>query len=436
MIPNNRKTKKIDYQAALRDIAKSMVRLRRPQRLLKMITRFIDRKIHLTHTSIVIHDDKKSRYTFIDSKGSRKFPVGLVKFEMDHPLVVWFQKGYGKEIDHQDYLDKSYLAKQLAKGKLRFLNPERRSVFERAKKAMDDLKIELAVPGYHKKHLTGLLLLGAKKDAGHFTRSEIAFFQILTQDCAMAVKSAEYHQNLIDKNLELEKKFREVETLRKKEQETYYEIMRSLAQEVHAKDPYTYGHIYQVECLGIMTAEELGMDLSGRRRDILSASLILHDVGKIGIPDHILKKPSRLTDEEWIIMRTHVEKGAKILEHMTDFREVAEIIRCHHEFFDGNGYPRGVRGEQIPMESRIISVVDAFHAIVSKRCYSEGRPVEVAFQELRRCSGTQFDGQVVEAFVCAISREIKKRGAGFFDESHAPAQGEADTQSAGYPLAS
>ena len=103
-------------------------------------------------------------------------------------------------------------------------------------------------------------------------------------------------------------------------------------------------------------------------------------------------------------MRTHVEKGVKILEPLTDFKEVAEIVHCHHENFDGSGYPRGLKGQAIPIEARIVSVVDAFHAIVSTRCYRGGSPIEIAFQELKRCAGTQFDPAVVEAFIRAMKK--------------------------------
>ena len=198
--------------------------------------------------------------------------------------------------------------------------------------------------------------------------------------------------------------------MRNKEQRTYYEIMRSLAEEVHAKEPYIFGHVSEVERLGILTAREMGIDLSGKTKDLLSAALILHDVGKIGIPDHILCKPEPLTQDEWLVMKTHVEKGARILEPLTDFKRVREIIMAHHERFDGRGYPRGLKGEAIPIEARIICVVDSFHAIVSSRCYREGRSIESAIHEIRNCSGAQFDPVVVDAFLKALKKELQKKG--------------------------
>ncbi len=408
--------KSVDFHQVLLSAAQSMVRLKHPERLLKMITRFIDAKVKLSHTSFLILDEKKNHFLFIDSKGSRRFPVSLLKVDMDYPLVEWFQVLKRKMRIKEDYLYLPQLEKWSHNGRYRYTSQTNPETFEKIKKAMSDFKAELVVPGYYKKSLIGLLLLGKKTNDCRFTPSEISFFQILTQDCSMAVKNAQYYQDLISQNQELETRLHEIEKLRQKEQETYYQIMRSLAQQVHAKDPYTFGHINQVERLGMMVAKEMKLDLSGRQKDILSAGLILHDVGKIGIPDSVLKKPDRLTPDEWEIMKTHVEKGVKILEPLTDFKEVAEIVRSHHERYDGTGYPRGLKGDQIPIEARIVSVVDAFHAIVSTRCYDAGRPIEDAFQELERCAGSQFDPKVVEAFVTAMKRDMKKRGVGVWIE--------------------
>jgi len=335
---------------------------------------------------------------------------GLLKVDLDYPLVYWFQNTRRKFRIREDYLYHPNVEKWTHNGKFRLSSHSGTKNLEQVQKAMSDFKAELVVPGYYKKALIGLLLLGKKTNGQRFTPAEISFFQILTQDCSMAIKNAQYYQDLLAQNQELENRLHEIEKLRKKEQETYYQIMRSLARQVHAKDPYTFGHINQVERLGMMVAKEMKLDLSGKKRDILSAGLILHDVGKIGIPDHILKKPSRLDKDEWEVMKTHVEKGVKILEPLSDFKDVTEIVRCHHEWFDGSGYPRGLKGEAIPIQARIVTVVDSFHAIVSTRCYDAGRPVEEAFNELKRCAGSQFDPVVVDAFVRAMKQDMKKRG--------------------------
>jgi HD-GYP domain-containing protein (c-di-GMP phosphodiesterase class II) len=400
--------KKFDYQEALRDVARSMVRLKKPDRLLKLITRFIDRQFGLHHTSLLVRDPKKSRYVFVNSKGTSRVPMGLLKFDEDHPLIRWFRAHKKRVPFEHEYLLLTDIKKTLNKAHFRLAANSMVAELKGVQRTMEMLKVELVVPGYFKNDLVGILMLGSKFSGRFFTEQEIVFFQTLSHDCSMAIKTAEYNQNLIEQNRELARRVEEIEKLRAKEQKTYYEIIRSLAEEVDAKEPSMFGHVSQVEKLGMLTARELGLDLTGQCKDILSASLILHDVGKIGVPDHILTKPGKLTPEEWETMKSHVEKGAKILGPLSDFQKVKEIILSHHERFDGGGYPRGLKGDAIPIEARIISVVDSFHAIVSNRCYKEGRSVESAFQELQNCSGSQFDPVIVEAFIRVFKKERDK----------------------------
>lgn len=403
MKPDTVKVSRIHYQKVLLNIGKSMVRLQRPDRLLKVVTRHIEREHQVTHSAILVRKTESGHYLFADSKGASRIPPKLIKFESDHPLVRWFHahgKSSGSAVD--------YLSRKTLGEKLRRCRSSTREEMKRALTAMDTLRLELVIPAYYKRALVGLLLLGPKKNGFAFARGEIGFFQILTQDCSMALKIAEYHRGLLEKNRELKSRISEIERLREKEQKTYYEIVHSLAREVYEKDAFTFGHLDQVEKMGLLTAKALGLDLSGSKRHTLSAGLLLHDVGKIGIPDQILNKPSRLSEEEWQIMKGHVDKGVKILEPLTDFREVVQIVQCHHEHMDGSGYPRGLKGDQIPLESRIVAVVDAFHAIITNRCYSAGKSVEEAFAELRRCSATQFDGVVVEAFIKVMKESLRK----------------------------
>jgi HD-GYP domain-containing protein (c-di-GMP phosphodiesterase class II) len=409
-----------DYQEALKNAAKSMVRVKHPRRLLKMMVRFIDREVGLTHASILIYDGLKSRYILVDSRGALKIPINLIKLDQTNPLIRWFLE---KKIPAK--IKKDFLCAQTLKQWINdpsVLNGKSdcqklRTHLHQLSDVMKTLKVSICIPGYYDKDLLGVLLLGSKVSGEKFTQAELAFFQTLVNDASMTLKTAEFQEGLIQKNRELESKkkqlevhVKEIETLRLREQETYYEIVMSLAQEVYAKDPHTAAHLEGVERLGVMTAEEMGYDLSQRRKDVLVASLHLHDVGKIGVPDHILKKPTTLTEEEWKIMRLHPEKGAKILRPLTGFKDVAKIVLYHHERFDGNGYPEGLKGEEIPIESRIISVVDAFHAIISTRCYKKGHPLQTGYRELERCSGTQFDPKVVDAFIRAHKRWVIKTG--------------------------
>jgi len=145
------------------------------------------------------------------------------------------------------------------------------------------------------------------------------------------------------------------------------------------------------------------MGLSSEEIEILHWAGILHDIGKIGVPDHILNKKGSLTKKEWTIMKEHPVIGAQIVEPVKYLAPVSPIIRAHHEKFDGTGYPYGLEGTDIPLGSRILSVVDAYVAIRDERVYSEAHTHEEAIAELRRASGTQFDPVIVDVFCKTIT---------------------------------
>jgi len=131
---------------------------------------------------------------------------------------------------------------------------------------------------------------------------------------------------------------------------------------------------------------------------ILARAAFLHDIGKMAIPDSILRKPGPLDDDEKQIMRTHCEIGYHVLTRIPFLRDAAEIVLAHQEFFDGSGYPRGLRGEQIPLGARIFSIADALDAMISDRPYRKALPMSHAREEIRRCAGTQFDPKIVDVF--------------------------------------
>lgn len=396
----------VNYPEVLKNAARSMARFKNPNNLLRMIVRFIAKEIGLTHASILVYEHVKGRYTFIDSRGESKIPVQLIRIDADHPLVLWFLEKEKKRSSSKDVLSLEQLEHLIENVETSRLDSSRETKIKKVLELMRSFKAALCVPSFYRGELSGILILGGKKSGEDFSREEISFFQTLASDAAMTIKNAEFHQELIERNRQLEEKLVEIKRMRKKEQETYYQIVLSLAQEVREKDASTFGHSEAVEKLGLMTAEELGLDLTGKKRDQLIAALRLHDVGKIGVPDSILKKEGKLTPEEWVVMKLHVEKGAKILEPLTDFKDVAEIIRCHHEFYNGSGYPQGLKGDEIPIEAAIVSVVDAFHAMISTRCYKRGYPLEFALSELESNAGKQFHPKVVEAFVSALKKNM------------------------------
>ena len=189
-----------------------------------------------------------------------------------------------------------------------------------------------------------------------------------------------------------------------------YAAIRSLALTIEAKDPCTHGHSLRVQVWATAVARELG--LSGPRLNALTHAAELHDIGKIAIPDEILKAPRKLTAEEWAIVQEHPRRGVEMIRHLEFLGPARDAILSHHERLDGRGYPNGLAGEDIPLEARIMAVIDSYDAMTSARPYRPPLTHEEAAEELRRCIGTQFDPRCVEAFLGLVGEEAQTVGAG------------------------
>jgi putative nucleotidyltransferase with HDIG domain len=182
-------------------------------------------------------------------------------------------------------------------------------------------------------------------------------------------------------------------------EEGYQETLRALVSALDVRDTEVHGHSLRVAELSMQLAARMGIAPESETWRNLQHGALLHDVGKIGVPDNILRKQSALTPEEWEVMREHPEKGYAMLRQVHFLRGAAELAYCHHERYDGAGYPRGLRGDQIPLTARIFALTDAFDAMTARRPYREPFTVGQAYEEIRRCSGTQFDPRAVEAFL-------------------------------------
>lgn len=197
----------------------------------------------------------------------------------------------------------------------------------------------------------------------------------------------------------------------KKRQAEYQSIieqsLRTFANAIDAKDKDTNGHSFRVAVYSRELARRMKLPEEEQQRIYYVA--LLHDIGKIGIPDEILKKRGGLTSEEWKIIRSHPVIGANILKEFTAIPGIAEGARYHHEFYNGEGYCEGLRGEEIPLVARIIAVADSFDAICSKRYYHDEKTLAYGRQEIARCSGTQFDPQVAVHMVDMINDGFVKK---------------------------
>jgi putative nucleotidyltransferase with HDIG domain len=232
----------------------------------------------------------------------------------------------------------------------------------------------------------GLIDIITDTPEGDITSRDLSLLTILAKQAALAIENVKLYESI------------------KKDQ---IAIIKALAATVDAKDHYTLGHSQKVSQYSVMVAEELG--LSGREHEIIKYAALLHDLGKIALPDDIIKKPSRLSEQEFEVVRKHPSIGAKIIKEIEALAGMVPIVLHHHERFDGKGYPDGLKGEDIPIGARIVHVTDAYDTMVSARAYRDMLPPELAISELRKNAGAQFDPKIVDIFITSL----RKRAVNF-----------------------
>ncbi|CDD36717.1 response regulator [Clostridium sp. CAG:356] len=189
-------------------------------------------------------------------------------------------------------------------------------------------------------------------------------------------------------------------------EQAYLDMVQTLRYTVEAKDSYTRGHSDRVSEYSVLIGEKLG--LPAEQIKTLRIGGLFHDIGKIGIPDSILLKPAKLTDEEYSQIKNHPSIGAHILGSAAIFQDIIPIVKHHHERYDGNGYPSKLKGEEIPYLARIAAVADTFDAMTSRRSYRGPIDVEHVKEEIKRCEGTQFDPQIAEVFIEILNNDFDK----------------------------
>ncbi len=191
-----------------------------------------------------------------------------------------------------------------------------------------------------------------------------------------------------------------------KQRELFLSTIEILATSVALRDTHTGDHSQRVTRFAILLGQQL--HLSAEDLEWIRVATPLHDIGKIGIEDAILRKPGKLTAAEFEVMKTHPTLGAKIIERIPDLHQALPIVRSHHERWDGHGYPDGLKGEDIPRLARIVAVADAFDAMVFDTPYRRGQPVEIAFAEIEKHQGGQFDPDVVTAFLQVRDKVVEE----------------------------
>ena len=198
----------------------------------------------------------------------------------------------------------------------------------------------------------------------------------------------------------------QLENSKEQLEQSYLDMIETLRYAVEAKDSYTRGHSDRVSEYSVLIGEKLG--LPEEQIKILRIGGLFHDIGKIGIPDSILLKPEKLSDDEYSQIKNHPSIGAHILSSSAIFKNIIPIVKHHHERYDGNGYPSRLKGEEIPYVARIAAVADTFDAMTSRRSYRGPIDIEKVKEEIKRCEGTQFDPQIAEVFLEILNNNFDK----------------------------
>ncbi|MBU1090249.1 MAG: HD domain-containing protein [Candidatus Omnitrophica bacterium] len=379
---------KINYKKELESAAKTMILVHDPTTLIKMIARTIVNKARVHHAGILLHDKEKDSYILTVSRGTAglKIPSGFARMDSDNPLISFFKKRFDKQV-----LDDGVFIYEEAKkiANKRKIDPQVKKVLKGALYQMEIFEAVVCVPSYYRDELLGLLLLGKKKSGKEFAQDELDFFVALASDVAMAIQNALLFKELTS---ELDKK-----------QRLFIHTTIALAAAIDAKDHYTHGHTARVTRISLDIAKEISLRNNHRFDDKfledLHVASLLHDIGKIGIPESILNKNDKLTPEEICKIKQHPTVGTTILQPIRELDRAILGVKYHHERFDGGGYPEGLKGEEIPIIAAIISAADAFDAMTSDRPYRKALTTKQAIDEIKQGKGKQFHPEVAEALI-------------------------------------
>lgn len=376
----------VDYKRELEIAARSMILIHEPDILIKTILRMVVQKIRVNHASILLHNKEKDAYILAVSRGSlgSRIPVGLARVDKDDSLVRFFRERKNEIIFNRVAFTYDEARKYLIKDCIR---ADSKQMLMHVLHQMEIFEAFISIPCYFRDDLLGLLLLGRKKSGKQFDNGELDFFTALASNLAMAIRNAQL--------------FKELEEELEEKRQMFVRTTIALAAAIEAKDNYTHGHTTRVTDLSL----EIARKISQRDKKIfdkkflenLHIASLLHDIGKIGIPEYILNKRGDLTVGERNKVKKHPLIGAAILKPIKELEEPLLGVKYHHERYDGSGYPEGLKGERIPLIASIISVADSFDAMITDRPYRAALDKQEAIAEIRRLSSRQFNPQVAEA---------------------------------------
>jgi len=378
----------IDYKKELESTARNMIFVHDPDLLIKMTVRMMVDKVKIAHASFFLHNQEKQGYLLTVSRGSlhKRIPLDLVCIDKDDVLIRFFKEHKSSFIFGREALLLSEAKLALKNDKLK---PEAKQQLAQVLYQMELLDAMVCIPSYFRDELLGLLFLGKKGGGKKFIDEELDFFVALNSNVAMAIRNAQLFKEL---GQELDRKH-----------QLFIRTTVALAAAIEAKDHYTHGHTSRVTNLSIKIAQGMGIkakkNFDDKFLENLHISSLLHDIGKIGVPEYILNKRSSLTVGERNRINEHPMIGVNILKSIKELEGAVVGVRYHHERFDGQGYPEGLIGGQIPLIASIITVADSFDAMSTDRSYRAALNKTDAINEIRHLSGRQFSPLVTDTFL-------------------------------------
>jgi HD-GYP domain-containing protein (c-di-GMP phosphodiesterase class II) len=374
-----------DYREELERAAKQMILIHRVDTLVKLVLKTIVRIMCVEHASLLIFDEARGAYVAHTSQGvaGSAIPKGFARISTNNPVIRYFVDRKLRIVD-TDYL----LLSQI--------NNPKDSFQEQLKDQFLLHNAKACIPGFFRDTLVFALLLGGKTDGSDFTYEELGFLSVLSSDVVMAIQNARLFQDLDDQLL--------------KNKKLFLQTVFALSQAIEAKDHYTQGHTERVTHYALILAEELKLKggISGMNTkkflENLRISSLLHDIGKIGVPEAILNKNGQLEEWERKEINKHPIIGANILNKIDEFYEPIVGVKYHHERYDGTGYPEGLKEDMIPLVARIIAVADTFDAMTTDRPYRKGLSKDEAIRVIEKESSKQFDPAVVSVLLDACKK--------------------------------
>lgn len=309
--------------------------------------------------SLLLVDEEKNELFFEVALGEKGEKVKEIRLRMGEGIAGWVAKT-GEPVIIDDVQNDPRF----------FKDADKKSSFV--------TRNMMCVPVKSEGRVIGVLQAINKLKGGKFTKDDLEGFISLADQVAIAIEKSRLYQELRD---------------------TFFCAAEALADAIEKRDPYTGGHTKRVLQYSVAIGKYL--DLKESELERLRLAAVLHDIGKIGIEDSILRKRGKLSTDEYEMVKKHPVWGAEIMGHIKQLKDIIPGMRYHHERMDGNGYPDHLHDNEIPIIAKIISVADTFDAITTERPYQESLSVNVAFKELRGSAGTQFDSRVVEAFLKA-----------------------------------